>query len=74
MGAQTNIKSDEADALASEIAAMSGTSLTQTVLDALRASKRELTRETKVTAVMERGEALLFQSDGFGHTGVERAL
>lgn len=52
MGAQMNIKNDEAYALASEIAEMSGTSLTQAVLDALRARKRELSKADKLERVM----------------------
>ena len=53
MGAQMNIKSDEAYALASELAGQAGVSLTQAVLDALRARKRELTREKKIAELME---------------------
>lgn len=41
MGVQLNIKSKEAYDLAAEIAAQSGVSLTQAVLDALRAWKHE---------------------------------
>ncbi|WP_309610519.1 type II toxin-antitoxin system VapB family antitoxin [Sphingomonas sp.] len=40
MGAQMNIKSEEAYALASEIARRDGVSLTQVVVDALRAWER----------------------------------
>ena len=52
MGAQMNIKNDEAYALASELADLAGVSLTQAVLDALRARKRELSKEEKVKRVM----------------------
>lgn len=52
MGAQMNIKSDEAYALATELAGMEGVSLTQAVLDALRARKRELSRDEKLKRVM----------------------
>lgn len=52
MGAQMNIKSDEAYALATELAGMEGVSLTQAVLDALRARKRALAKANKVEEVM----------------------
>lgn len=52
MGAQMNIKSDEAYALASEIAAGTGASLTQVVIDALRARHRELTKEDRIARAM----------------------
>jgi len=52
MGAQMNIKSEEAYALASELASKAGVSLTQAVLDALRARKRELSRAAKLNEVM----------------------
>ncbi len=53
MGAQMNIKSDEAYALASELAEIEGVSLTQAVLEALRAHHRMLTREKKIEELME---------------------
>ena len=52
MGAQMNIKSDEAYALASELAEIEGVSLTQAVLEALRAHHRMLTREKKIEDLM----------------------
>ncbi len=52
MGAQMNIKSDEAYALATEIAGRTGETLTQVVLEALRARQRELTLADKLEAVM----------------------
>ena len=42
MGMQMNIKSDEAYALATEIADVEKTTLTQAVIEGLRAKKREL--------------------------------
>lgn len=53
MGAQMNIKSDEAYALATEIAGRTGETLTQVVLEALRARQRELTKAEKLEAVMD---------------------
>lgn len=53
MSAQLNIKSDEAYALASELAGLEGVSLTQAVLDALRARKLELSREKKIAEIRE---------------------
>ena len=53
MGAQMNIKSDEAYALATEIAGRTGETLTQVVLEALRARQRELTKAERLEAVME---------------------
>lgn len=53
MGAQMNIKSDEAYALASEIAGLTGVSLTQAVVDALRAHKSRLTREARIAEIAE---------------------
>ena len=47
MGAQMNIKSDEAYALATEIAGRTGETLTQVVLEALRARQRELTQSER---------------------------
>lgn len=52
MGAQMNIKSDEAHALATEIASRTGETLTQVVLEALRARQRELTKAERLEAVM----------------------
>ncbi len=45
MGVQMNIKNAEAYEIASELAEKTGSSLTQVVLDALRAQKRELEKE-----------------------------
>ena len=53
MGMQMNIKNDEAYALASELAEMGGISLTQAVLEALRARRRELSKDERVKRVME---------------------
>jgi hypothetical protein len=53
MGAQMNIKNAEATAIAGELAAMTGTSVTQVVLDALRARKRELESEKRFNRAME---------------------
>lgn len=47
-----NIKSDEAYALASELASKEGISLTQVVLEALRARKRELSKAEKLEEIM----------------------
>ena len=52
MGAQMNIKSDEAYALASEIAGRTGETLTQVVLEALRARQRELTKGERFKQAM----------------------
>ncbi|OYY76170.1 MAG: hypothetical protein B7Y43_16440 [Sphingomonas sp. 28-62-20] len=52
MGAQMNIKSDEAYALATEIAGRTGETLTQVVLEALRARQRELTKDERLERVM----------------------
>ena len=52
MGAQMNIKSDEAYELATEIARREGVSRTQAVLDALRARQRELTKEERFEEIM----------------------
>lgn len=52
MGAQMNIKSDEAYALATEIAERTGQSLTQVVLEALRARQNELTKAERLERVM----------------------
>ena len=48
MGAQMNIKSEEAYALASEIARREGVSLTQAVVDALRARQRALSKQERL--------------------------
>lgn len=53
MGAQMNIKNAEAYALATELAEQAGVSLTQAVLEALRARKRELSKAKKVEEIME---------------------
>ena len=53
MGVQMNIKSEEAYALASELAGLEGVSLTQVVLEALRARRAKLTREEKIEELME---------------------
>jgi antitoxin VapB len=53
MGAQMNIKNAEAYEIASQLAEKSGTSLTQIVLDALRAHKRELEKEDRFERAME---------------------
>ena len=53
MGVQLNIKNAEATAIAAELAALTGASVTQVVLEALRARKRELSRDEKVKRVME---------------------
>lgn len=45
MGAQMNIKNAEAYEIASELAEKTGSSLTQVVLGALRAQKRELEKD-----------------------------
>ncbi|MBA3880050.1 MAG: hypothetical protein C0500_10080 [Sphingobium sp.] len=47
-----NIKSDEAYALATEIAERTGQSLTQVVLEALRARQNELTKAERLERVM----------------------
>lgn len=52
MGVQMNIKNAEASAIAAELAALSGTSVTQVVLEALRARQRELGKEAKIERVM----------------------
>jgi hypothetical protein len=53
MGAQMNIKSQEACDLAREIAELRGVSLTQAVLEALRARKREMDRDERVQRALE---------------------
>lgn len=52
MSMQMNIKSDEAYALAAEVAGLEKTSLTQAVIGALRARKRELTKEERFERAM----------------------
>ncbi len=52
MGAQMNIKNAEAYEIASALAEKAGTSLTQVVLDALRAQKRELEKEENFERAM----------------------
>ncbi len=52
MGAQMNIKSDEAYAIAAELAAAEGTSRTEIVLEALRALKRERDSESIYTKAL----------------------
>lgn len=65
MGAQMNIKSDEAHALATEIAGHTGQSLTQVVLEALRARQREVSKERKVEEIMAfcRGTAAMMSPE-----------
>ena len=53
MGAQMNIKNAEAYAIATELAEREGVSLTQAVLEALRAQKAKLGREKKIEELME---------------------
>ena len=53
MGVQMNIKNAEAYALATELAEQAGVSLTQAVLEALRARKREVSKAKKVEEIME---------------------
>lgn len=53
MGAQMNIKNAEATALAGELAALEGTSVTQVVLEALRARKRERDSESIYAKALE---------------------
>ena len=52
MGAQMNIKNAEAAELASKLAAMEGKSVTQVVLEALRARERALTAEERFARAM----------------------
>lgn len=52
MGAQLNIKSREAYELATEIAGRTGESLTQVVLEALRARQREVTKAERFERAM----------------------
>ena len=53
MGAQMNIKSEEAYELASKIAAAEGISLTQAVIEALRLREREVSQEARFAKAME---------------------
>ena len=53
MSAQMNIKNVEAVTIAGELAAIEGKSVTQVVLEALRARRRELGKEAKIRRVME---------------------
>ncbi|WP_374411996.1 type II toxin-antitoxin system VapB family antitoxin [Novosphingobium colocasiae] len=53
MGAQLNIKSEEAYALASELAEIEGSSLTQVVLEALRSWKRHRESEGVYARALE---------------------
>ena len=53
MGVQMNIKNAEASAIAGELAALTGTSVTQVVLEALRAQQAKLQREKKIEELME---------------------
>lgn len=53
MGAQMNIKNDEAYAIAAELAASEGTSRTEIVLEALRALKRERDSESIYNKALE---------------------
>jgi hypothetical protein len=48
LGVQLNIKSAEARALALEVAKLSGQNVTQTIIDALRKRKHELTSEERL--------------------------
>jgi antitoxin VapB len=52
MGVQMNIKNAEAYEIASALAEKTGTSLTQVVLDALRAHKQELEKEDRFERAM----------------------
>ena len=53
MGVQMNIKSAEAYEIACALAEKTGTSMTQVVLDALRAHKHELEKEDRFERAME---------------------
>ena len=52
MGMQMNIKNDEAYALATELAGKEKVSLTQAVLEALRARKRQLDKRDVVEEIL----------------------
>lgn len=53
MGMQLNIKSEEAYALATKIAAAEGVSLTQVVIEALRRREREVSADARFDKAME---------------------
>lgn len=53
MGVQLNIKSAEARELALELAALKGTSVTQAVIDALKAHKHELSKEERMRRIKQ---------------------
>jgi hypothetical protein len=53
MGVQMNIKNAEAVALAHEVAELRGVSVTQAVLEALKANKRELTKDERMERMRE---------------------
>ena len=53
MGMQMNIKNAEAYAIASELAGLTGESLTHVVLEALRAQHKRLSREAKIAEIRE---------------------
>ena len=53
MGVQFNIKNTEAYALARDIANRTGESMTQVVLDSLRARQRELTKAERLERALE---------------------
>lgn len=57
MGAQMNIKSDEAYALASKIAEAEGISLTQAVIEALRRRERDLEKDSRFQRAVEISKA-----------------
>lgn len=52
MSTQMNIKSEEARELAEAVAALSGVSITQGIVDSLRARKRQLEKAEKLRDVM----------------------
>jgi antitoxin VapB len=52
MGVQLNIKSAEARALAEELAALTGNTITKAVIDALKARKKMLSKEERLARVM----------------------
>ena len=66
MGAQLNIKSDEAYELATKIAQRDGVSLTRAVLDALRARQWDLTKEERFEEVMGSGDCGAAVSEDLG--------
>jgi hypothetical protein len=66
MGVQMNIKNAEAVALAHEVAELRGISVTQAVLEALKANKRELTaddRKAKMDAFLAESRRLYRDED-----------